>query len=83
MKTRLVQIGTTKALRIPKSMLTKTRLPDEVEVTVVQDSLVVRPIRKRRAGWAAACAEMRRNGDDQLLDGPSSLTTWDQEEWEW
>ena len=83
MKTRLVQIGTSKALRIPKSLLAKARLPDDVEVTVSQGSLVIGPIRKRRVGWAAACARMRQAGDDELLDGPSSLTSWDQEEWEW
>ncbi len=83
MKTRLVQIGKAKALRIPAKLLAKISLPDEVEITAVNDSLMVRPIRKRRAGWSAACAQMRRRGDDHLLDKPASLTNWDRDEWEW
>ncbi len=83
MKTRLVQIGKTKAVRIPAVLLAKTLLPNDVDVTAINDSLVVRPIRKRRSGWSAACAQMRKHGDDQLLDAKTSPNTWDQEEWEW
>ncbi len=83
MKTRLIQIGKVKAVKIPAALLLKTALPDNVEITALNDSLVVRPIRKRRAGWSQACLQMRRRGDDRLLDGSTSSTTWDQNEWEW
>ena len=89
MKTRLVQVGRSKAVCIPSSLLEKIDLPDEVEITAVADSLVIKPTRrnparKPRAGWSAAFARMRRNDDDRLLDAPlPSLTLWDREEWEW
>lgn len=82
MKTRLVQIGRSKAVRIPAALLAKTSLPNDVDVTAVNDSLVIRPNRKRRAGWSAACARMHQLGDDQLLDADIP-TNWDQKEWEW
>lgn len=84
MKTRLVQVGRTKAVRIPGSLLRKTNLPNQVEVTAVADSLWIKPLRKPRAGWSAAFAKMRRADEDRSLDDIStSLSAWDEEEWEW
>ena len=42
------------------------------------------PVAKPRAGWEAAFKEMAERGDDKLLDGDlPSLTSWDEEEWNW
>ena len=48
-------------------------------------SLVIRPARRRpREGWAEAFEEMARRGDDALLDDAvPSLSSWDEDEWEW
>ena len=70
-------------MRIPAALLAKTSLPNELDVTAVNDSLVIRPSRKRRTGWSAACARMHKAGDDQLLDENIPPTIWDQKEWEW
>ena len=84
MKTQLVQVGRSKAVRIPSALLRKTNLPNQVEVTAVADSLWIKPRRKTRDGWSAAFAKMRREDDDKLLDlAPASLSTWDEEEWAW
>jgi antitoxin MazE len=84
MKTRIVRIGNSQGIRIPKLLLEQTGLQGEVEIHVENDSLVIRPIRHPRAGWAAAFEEMSRRGDDKLLDPDTpSLTSWDEEEWEW
>ena len=84
MKTRIVRIGNSQGIRIPKPLLEQTGLRDEVEVSVQDDALIIRPARKARAGWAAAFEEMARRGDDALLDdAPPSLSSWDKDEWEW
>ena len=90
MKTRLVQVGRLKAVKIPSSLLRKTNLPEQVDVIAVADSLVIKPLRKvtpqrkPRAGWSAAFAKMRRNNDDRLLDETAvSLSSWDEDEWQW
>jgi hypothetical protein len=36
-----------------------------------------------RAGWDEAFHEMHVRGDDELLDGDHSTSSWDEEEWEW
>jgi antitoxin MazE len=84
MKIRIVRIGNSQGIRIPKPLLEQTGLRDEVEVSVQDDALIIRPARKPRAGWADAFREMARRGDDALLDdAPPSLSSWDEDEWEW
>ena len=84
MKTRIVPIGNSRGIRIPKPLLEQTGLSGEVEISAEDDALVVRPVKKPRAGWAAAFQQMARRGDDALLDDvPPSLSAWDEGEWEW
>ena len=84
MKTHIVRIGNSQGIRIPKPLLEQTGLQGEVEITAADDSLVIRPFRRPREGWAAAFREMARRGDDALTDDvPPTLSGWDEEEWEW
>jgi antitoxin MazE len=84
MKTRIVRIGNSQGIRIPKPLLEQTGLQGEVEILVENNSLVIRPIRRPREGWAEAFQEMAQRGEDKLLDSDMpSLTSWDEEEWEW
>jgi antitoxin MazE len=84
MKTRIIRIGHSRGIRIPKRLLDQAGLRDEVEISVEDDALIVRPARKPRAGWAAAFHKMARRGDNAPLDDTApSLSSWDQDEWEW
>jgi antitoxin MazE len=84
MKTRIVRIGNSQGIRIPKPLLEQTGLSGEVDLSVRSASLVIRPARRPRTGWAAAFREMAKRGDDALLDeGAPLLTAWDEDEWEW
>lgn len=82
MKTRLVQIGNSRGIRLPKPLIEETGLGDEVELSVQQGSIVISPIKSLRAGWAEAAQTLRQRGEDQLLDPPEP-THFDEEEWEW
>ncbi len=84
MKTRIVRIGNSQGIRIPKPLLEQTGLRGEVEISARDDSLIIRPARQPRTGWAAAFREMARRGDDALVDDPApSLSSWDEDDWEW
>jgi antitoxin MazE len=84
MKTRIVPIGNSQGIRIPKPLLDETGLSGEVEISAAEDALVIRPSRKPRSGWAAAFQRMAECGDDALIDElPPSLSDWDEGEWEW
>jgi antitoxin MazE len=84
MKARIIRIGNSRGIRIPKPLLEQAGLEGEVEITAREGSLVIRPAVRPRAGWAEAFAAMARRGDDALLDeAPPSLSAWDEDEWEW
>lgn len=84
MKTRLVRIGKSQGIRIPKPLIDKVGLGGEVEISVEDRALVIRPVVNAREGWDRAFKEMARRGDDALLDGDLPLPNrWDEGEWEW
>ena len=84
MKTRIVRIGNSRGIRIPKPVIEQAGLEGEVDISVGKDSLVIRPVRHARAGWARAFQEMAKRGDDELLDkGTPIVNRWDEDEWEW
>jgi len=81
-KTRIVRIGNSRGIRIPKTLLEAAELPEEVELHAEPGRLVVEAVRHARKGWAAAAQRMRARSDDRLLD-ESTATKFDREEWEW
>jgi len=81
-KTRIVQIGNSKGIRVPKLLLEHAQLPDEVEIQAEAGRLIVRAARGPRAGWAEAAKAMHARGDDQLLDATTS-SQFDDKEWRW
>lgn len=81
-KTRIVRIGNSRGIRIPKTLLEEAELPEEVELRAEPGRLVVEGVRGARAGWADAAKRMRARSDDRLLDEPTP-TRFDLEEWEW
>lgn len=84
MKTRIIRIGNGRGIRIRKSLLEQAGLRGEVDIRVENGSLVIRPMRRSRAGWAATFRVMANRGEDALLDATSpSLSSWDSSEWEW
>ncbi len=84
MKTRIVRIGNSQGVRIPKPLIDQAGLSGEVEITVEDGSLVIKSVAKPRAGWAEAFREMAKHGDDPPVDGETLLPTeWDESEWEW
>lgn len=83
MRARVVKIGNSKGIRIPKPLLEQSGIGYEVELEANDGQIVIRAVRHPRTGWDEAFAEMARRGDDELLDDVSSTSTWDEEEWEW
>ncbi len=81
-KARIVRIGNSRGIRVPKALLDQAQLPEEVELQAEPGRLVIRAARRPRAGWADAAAAMHARGDDQALD-ESAPTSFDEKEWEW
>jgi antitoxin MazE len=83
-KSRIVKIGNSRGIRIPKVLLDQAKLSDDIEVEVQGDKIIIRSVRSSRQGWDEQFVEMARRGDDKLLDSELvSLNSWDKDQWEW
>jgi len=83
-KTRIVKIGNSQGIRIPKPIIEQLGLTEEVELEILPGQLVVRSAYAPRYGWEEAFKAMAEEGDDRLLDAEiQTATEWDEREWEW
>ncbi|MBM4338206.1 MAG: AbrB/MazE/SpoVT family DNA-binding domain-containing protein [Deltaproteobacteria bacterium] len=82
MKTRLVRIGNSRGVRLPKTIIEQAGLTDEVELGVRDGAIVIARTSSARAGWADAARQMRQRNEDRLLDVPIP-TRFDEKEWQW
>ena len=84
MRARVVKIGNSQGIRIPKTLLDQTGILDDVELEVKQNQIVIRPISNPRKDWEKAFKAMADRGDDVLINGHENLShSWDDEEWQW
>jgi antitoxin MazE len=82
-RAKLVRIGNSRGIRLPKSLLEQVGFGETVELDVQDGVLMVRPVEDPRAGWAEAFRAMAERGDDELIDGEWPATDFDKTEWEW
>lgn len=85
MKTKIVKIGNSRGVRLPKSFIDESGLTNEVELEVENGRIIIKSISKSRESWDSAFRKMAQNSDDVLLDSDTlpNQTKWDEEEWEW
>lgn len=72
MKTKLVRIGNSRGVRIPKAVIEQARLTEEVELCVEDGVVVITAVSPVRSGWAQAASRLAARGEDALLDEPAA-----------
>ena len=82
-RSRVIRIGNSRGIRIPRALLEQADLTDGVEMTVEGGKLIISSVRNTRQDWGACFAVMAESGDDQLLIEELLPTQWDEEEWVW
>jgi antitoxin MazE len=82
MKARIVRVGNSRGVRLPKPLLEQAGLSDDVEIHAEPGRIIIESAADPCAGWEEAARRMAANGDDALLDPPTS-TKFDDEEWTW
>ena len=81
-RSKVVKIGNSRGVRIPRTMLEQAGLIDEIEMVVEGNSLIIQSARLSRQGWDAQFAAMAERGDDRLFD-QGTPTLWEEEAWTW
>lgn len=79
MRAKLVRIGNSRGIRLPKPVIEGAGLKDEVEIRVEGASVIITPVKKVREGWAES---IEKHGP------PTDFEEWpptkfDLEEWKW
>jgi antitoxin MazE len=82
MKAKLVQIGNSRGIRLPKPMIEEAKLNDEVDIHVREGAIVITSSINLRSGWAESAKKLHDRKEDVLLDD-SIATTFDETEWKW
>jgi antitoxin MazE len=84
MRAKIVRIGNSRGVRIPRALLERSGLGDEVELEADEHRIVIRAVRQPREGWSDAFRAMRSESDDVLVHGDTSgQSTFDEDDWTW
>lgn len=89
MTAKLIAIGNSKGIRLPKAIIEAAGLEDSVTLRVAEGGVVISPARKRRKprqGWAEAIrAEVAKAGMPEIIDVDfeSLPNEGDAEGWKW
>ena len=82
MKARLVRIGNSRGVRLPKPLIEEAGLTEDVELQVQEGKIIISRVSRVRERWAQAAKKLANREEDRLLDEPTA-THFDIEEWNW
>jgi antitoxin MazE len=84
METKLVKIGNSFGIRIPKSLIQQYELSTDIEIDLTENGILIKSKKKARSGWKEQLASAIANGhqpDDELLEG--FIDELQDSEWQW
>lgn len=80
MRVQIVPIGTSKGIRIPKTILEQCQIKQSVTLETKGRAIIIKPIKKEpREGWEESFKKMCENKNDILLINDSldlNLKDW-------
>ncbi|HWZ16108.1 MAG TPA: AbrB/MazE/SpoVT family DNA-binding domain-containing protein [Mucilaginibacter sp.] len=84
METKLIKIGNSFGIRIPKSLIQQYELSNNIEIDPVEKGILIKSKKKARAGWREQLDKAVQEGqlpDEELLEGFADEFT--EKEWQW
>lgn len=84
METKLIKIGNSFGIRIPKSLIQQYELSNNIEIDPVEKGILIKSKRRARAGWKEQLSKAVQEGqlpDEELLEGFTDEFT--EKEWQW
>ncbi|MBW7866885.1 MAG: AbrB/MazE/SpoVT family DNA-binding domain-containing protein [Brumimicrobium sp.] len=67
MEISVINIGNSKGIRLPKTILERYSITDKIELVFEKGFIILKPKAEPRSGWDKAFKKMSENGDDQLF----------------
>ena len=81
MQTKLIRIGNSQGVRLPKSIIEQIGIVDQLEMEVSDGCVIIRPASSPRDDWAEAAAACHQVGEDTLDDWDATIGDFEGE-WE-
>lgn len=82
METKIIDIGNSRGIIIPKKAIESLGLEKGAIMNIGEEEIVIRPLRQPRRGWAEQY-EQAGAGNEELLMGDELQNSFDLEEWTW
>ena len=67
MEISVINIGNSKGIRLPKTILEQYNISDTLELILEKGRIILKPKSVPRKGWEESFKEMNANGDDMLM----------------
>jgi antitoxin MazE len=83
MKVKLVRIGNSRGIRIPKSVLEQCGLQETADLQIEKGRLVLVREHRPRQGWDEAFIAAGPSSSDELLLEVLPSSAFDREDWRW
>lgn len=68
MLTKLIRIGNSQGVRIPKAVIAQAHLGEDLDIEVRGEAVVIRPAHRLRDSWAEAAAACHDAKADHMSD---------------
>jgi len=68
MQAKLIRIGNSQGVRLPKAFIEQAGLTDRLDIIVSGDAVVIRSSKRPREDWDLAAEACRQLGEDHLRD---------------
>lgn len=84
METKLIKIGNSFGIRIPKSLIQQYELSSSIEIDPLENGILIKSKRKAREGWKEQLSMAIQSGhrpDEELLEGFGDEMS--DKEWQW
>lgn len=81
MRSRIIRIGNSRGVRIPKPLLEQAGLKEEIELHAEDGRIVIATPRRARAGWADAARQLHAAQGDVMES--TGATAFEVAEWKW
>lgn len=77
MRTKIIRIGNSRGICIPKILLEQSRLEEDVELEVTDKKIIIRSASQHRQGWEEKFKQMAQHKDDKPDKTAPIQTRWE------
>ena len=81
-RTRLIRIGNSRGIRLPKPVIEHAGIEDDVDLTLQDGRVIIEAAGHPRSDWDTQFQDADESNQDEILL-PEMESAWDDEEWEW